>query len=72
LTECRLSGYDLVLLLGAPRYYSRFGFQRASAFDLTNEHGEDEPFQVCELHPGALQEVSGLVKYTGEFFESGC
>lgn len=72
LTECQLSGYDLVVLLGDPRYYGRFGFQRASAFGLTNEYGEDEPFQVCELRFGALQEVSGLVRYAGEFADSGC
>jgi putative acetyltransferase len=71
LAECRRVGRPFVVVLGEPGYYSRFGFQRASARGLTNEYGVDEPFLVLELEPGTLPAGGGLVKYAPEFAELG-
>jgi putative acetyltransferase len=72
LLECKRNGYQVVVVLGNPRYYSRFGFLRASGHWLDNEYNEDDAFMVIELQDGALQEVRGLVKYAPEFHAAGC
>ncbi len=72
LLDCKRDGYDAVVVLGDPRYYSRFGFLRASDHQLDNEYHAHEAFMVAELKEAALQEVRGLVKYPSEFRAAGC
>jgi putative acetyltransferase len=67
LEACRKSGYDAVVLLGEPGYYSRFGFDRASDYGLSNEYGVDEYFMAIELSSGALDGAGGTVRYRPEF-----
>ena len=69
---CKKNGCDLVVLLGAPGSYSRFGFASAKRYHLENEYGADDEFMVIELRAGALRSVAGLVKYQPEFNEAGC
>ncbi len=69
LETCGEAGYDAVVLLGEPGYYSRFGFERASDYGLGNEYGVDEPFMVAPLKSGALDGASGTVRYQPEFRE---
>ena len=64
--RARESGTPFVVVLGHPEYYPRFGFQKASTFDLKNEYGADDAFMVLELRPGGLPK-GGLVKYCDEF-----
>jgi putative acetyltransferase len=66
LKACREAGYAAAVVLGEPGYYSRFGFERASARALGNEYGADEHFMVAELGDGAL---GGTVRYRSEFGE---
>ena len=70
--ECKRAIYDIVVVLGNPRFYSRFGFSPASDYGLGNEYGADEHFMAMELREGALAEVIGMVKYQPEFREAGC
>jgi putative acetyltransferase len=70
--RCTRSGFDLVFLLGDPRYYSRFGFMHAKAYGFGNEYGVDEEFMVLELQQGALTRAGGLVRYPPEFAEVSC
>ena len=72
LDACRKAGYDAVVVLGHPSYYARFGFVRASDYDLDNEYSADEAFMVLELVQDGLAGRSGLVRYAPEFAESGC
>ena len=72
LRDCERRGYDFVVVLGDPPYYSRFGFARAKVYQLGNEYGADEAFMVLELRPGVLPNVRGPVKYGPEFQEAGC
>jgi putative acetyltransferase len=67
LEACREAAYDAVVLLGEPGYYSRFGFERASAHGLGNEYGVDDYFMVMELRSGALTGSGGTVRYRPEF-----
>jgi putative acetyltransferase len=69
LHRCICAGYDLVVLVGAPQYYARFGFERARLHGLDNEYGVDEEFMVLELRKGSLERASGLVRYVPEFGE---
>ena len=64
-------GYDFVVLLGNPRYYTRFGFRPGSEFNLDNEYDAGDEFMALELHPCALDGVHGLVRYVREFMEVG-
>jgi putative acetyltransferase len=70
LEHCKRAGYDAVVVLGDPNYYSRFGFSRASDYGLENEYGAHEEFMVLALKPGALETVGGVVKYEPEFREA--
>jgi HAD superfamily hydrolase (TIGR01509 family) len=63
-------GYDFVVLLGDPAYYSRFGFKPGRLLGLSSDYGEGDAFQVLELLPGALAGVHGHVKYIPEFAEA--
>jgi putative acetyltransferase len=66
LEACREAGYDAVVLLGESGYYSRFGFERASAHGFGNEYGVDHEFMV-ELRSEALDGSGGTVRYRPEF-----
>jgi putative acetyltransferase len=68
LRECQRIGENIVVVLGHPRYYPRFGFMPASLKGLRSEYDvPDEVFMVAELTPGALNGRRGLVKYHPEF-----
>jgi len=68
LKECVRSGFQAVVVLGNPDFYSRFGFIPASRKSLGCEYDvPDEAFMVLELESGALQDCSGMVKYRSEF-----
>jgi putative acetyltransferase len=68
LDECRRHGHDVVVVLGHPHFYPRFGFVAASSRKLECEYPVPEDvFMVAELSPGALAGRCGLVKYGPEF-----
>ena len=69
---CRERGYDFIVLLGDPHYYSRFGFKPARGFGLSSDYGDGDEFQVLELRRGVLAGVSGKVQYLPEFRETNC
>jgi putative acetyltransferase len=63
--------YGAAVVLGEPSYYSRFGFVRASEYGLGHEYGVGDHFMVAELERGALDRVSGTVRYRPKFREAG-
>jgi len=68
LQECKHIGAGVVVVLGHPDFYPRFGFVPARQKELHCEYPvPDEVFMVIELKPGALDEQRGLVKYHPEF-----
>jgi putative acetyltransferase len=68
LRECEQLGHHIVVVLGHPTYYPRFGFTPASSMGLRSEYDvPDEVFMVIELQEGALGGRRGLVKYHPEF-----
>jgi putative acetyltransferase len=68
LVEVHRTGFNIVVVLGHPDYYPRFGFFPASQMQLRSEYPvPNEVFMVIELEPGALKGKHGLVKYHPEF-----
>jgi putative acetyltransferase len=67
LQACREAGFRIVVVLGEPDFYQRFGFQPAHLAGLENEYQARDEFMVLELEPGNLSGVSGLVQYSEEF-----
>ena len=65
----RRTGIPGCVVLGAPRYYSRFGFDRASRVGLywKTQPKETDHFLMIELHPGSPFGRGGLVSYRPEF-----
>jgi putative acetyltransferase len=66
LEQCRRLGHGIVVVVGHPNYYPRFGFSsaRAKGFDAPFP---DAAFMVQELVPGALDGVCGTVEYPPAF-----
>ncbi|MBN1761926.1 MAG: N-acetyltransferase [Methanomicrobia archaeon] len=68
LAACKKLGYTIVVVVGHPEYYPRFGFKPARDYGLEVPFEvPDEAFMVCELVPGALKNVQGVVKYSPAF-----
>jgi putative acetyltransferase len=68
LEECARIGHAVVLVLGHPGFYPRFGFVPASSRGVYCVYPvPDEEFMLTELAPGALRGCGGLVKYLPEF-----
>lgn len=66
LDECRSQGHRIVVVLGHPHYYPRFGFSAALAKPLKSPYS-GEAFMAIELVPGALEGVTGSVQYPPPF-----
>jgi putative acetyltransferase len=66
LEACTTAGHRIILVLGDPAYYTRFGFRVDLASRL---HTPFSPahFMALELQPGALENVSGQVVYPAAF-----
>jgi len=61
-------GFDSINLVGHAEYYPRFGFVRASRYDIRVPFDvPDDVFMIQELRPGALDGVSGVIHYAPEF-----
>jgi putative acetyltransferase len=67
LAECHARGACLVVVLGDPPYYGRFGFERASRHGLRNEFGAEDDFMVFLLDATGHPPPGTLVKYAPEF-----
>jgi putative acetyltransferase len=71
LSECKQMGQAMVIVLGHPDYYPRFGFQKAAAFGIRCQVSvPEEAFMLAELAEGAaLRLAEGVVYYQAEFWE---
>lgn len=62
----RGEGEQVVIVLGHPKYYSRFGFSADKAASLSSPF-PPEAFMALELSPGALDGIHGNVRYPEAF-----
>lgn len=68
LRECARLGHEVVVVVGHPGFYPRFGFRPGRDFGLRSQfHVADDVFMVNELTPGVLADVSGIARYVPEF-----
>jgi putative acetyltransferase len=69
LALCRDRGERIVVVVGHPSYYPRFGFS-ARAAEVLKSPFSGEIFMAMPLVPGALEGVTGTVRYPSAFDET--
>lgn len=68
LQDAREMGHRVVIVLGHPNYYPRFGFQPAQPLGIHPPfEARVDAFLVLGLQPGALDGFRGNVEYPAEF-----
>jgi putative acetyltransferase len=64
LKECQNLGHQIVIVVGHPSYYPKFGFTVARDFGIHAPFPcPDEAFMALPLTSGALDGISGTVRY---------
>jgi putative acetyltransferase len=72
LKECQRLGHRIVVVVGHPGYYPRFGFLAARDFGIQAPFPcPDEAFMALPLKSGALDGISGTVRYPLAFDTTG-
>ena len=66
LEACRQQGHRIVVVLGHPHFYQRFGFQSDLTKNLESPY-TGEALMVVELVTGALNGVAGGMQYPPPF-----
>jgi putative acetyltransferase len=70
LADARELGHKVVIVLGHPGYYPRFGFQPAHPLGIHPPFDvPQDAFLVLGLQSGALDDFHGLVEYPPEFMD---
>ena len=69
LDACRKCGHQIVLVLGHPEYYPRFGFSSQLAARLPSVFGGEDAWMALELVPGALANIAGQVEFSLPFLK---
>lgn len=68
LRECANQAYQIVIVVGHPHFYPRFGFTPAASFGLASAYSDaGNAFMALELTPGVLSGRTGVVEYPDEF-----
>lgn len=70
LKKCKKLGYKIIVLVGHPDYYPRFGFTLAKEKGLKLQFdAPDNAFMVYQTVPNSLDGISGTIQYPPEFKE---
>jgi putative acetyltransferase len=64
LAACREQGHKIVVVLGHPEFYPRFGFSAKLAQQIESPFGGGEAWMALELWPDSLKGVEGRVKFS--------
>jgi putative acetyltransferase len=67
LEVCQKQGHRIIVVLGHPHFYPRFGFFSKLASALASPFGGGDSWMALELVPGALADVAGRVEYPPPF-----
>ena len=70
LSKAKEIGFTSCVVLGHPKYYPKFGFERASKWNIKPPVDEipDEAFMAIEMLPGSLKGKSGIVEFPKEYY----
>jgi putative acetyltransferase len=72
LKECQRLGHRIVIVVGHPTYYPKFGFTVARDFGINAPFPcPDKAFMALPLASGALDGISGMVRYPHAFDATG-
>jgi putative acetyltransferase len=72
LEACRGLGHRIVIVVGHPGYYPRFGFTAAKESGISAPFPcPDNVFMALPLRPGALDGIGGMVRYPMAFDNVG-
>ncbi|NMB79754.1 MAG: N-acetyltransferase [Methanomicrobiales archaeon] len=72
LDQCRRLGHGIVIVVGHPGYYPRFGFTMAKESGILPPFPcRDNVFMALPLKPGALDGSGGMVRYPEAFDRVG-
>ena len=66
LEQCRNAGHQIVLVVGHPKFYVRFGFSNKMAKPISSPYSGSS-FMALELTPHALRGVRGQAHYPQPF-----
>lgn len=55
-------GFETAFLCGDPNYYQRLGYKYTHLFGIHHESIPDEYVVVHEMKPGALKDITGIIK----------
>jgi putative acetyltransferase len=64
---CRAQSHRIVVVLGEPDYYQRFGFSSELTARLESPFSGELAFMAVELVPRALDDIAGKVQYPPPF-----
>jgi putative acetyltransferase len=64
---CEKQGHRIVVVLGHPQFYPRFGFSQALAQGLESPFSGTPSFMAAELAANALARIAGRVQYAPPF-----
>jgi len=68
--KAKEQGFSSIIVLGHKDYYPKFGFQKASKWNIRCPFEvSDEAFMAIELKENALKSKPGVVEYPDEFIE---
>ena len=67
LDVCKEKGHRIVVVLGHPDFYPRFGFSAKLAERLESPYGSGPSHMAAELIPGVLDGVEGKLVYSPPF-----
>jgi putative acetyltransferase len=67
LDTCRAQSHGIVVVLGHPHFYQKFGFSSELARPLESPFSGKPSFMAAELIRGALKGVTGKVRYASPF-----
>lgn len=67
LQYCQELGHRIVVVLGHPEFYSKFGFSADLANSIASPFGGGDAWMALELVPGALTDVAGRIEYPPPF-----
>jgi putative acetyltransferase len=67
LEVCTEQGHRIIVVVGHPHYYQRFGFSSKLAAHLESPYSGRDSFMAVELVPRALDGVTGRVQYPPPF-----
>lgn len=71
LAQARLGGWEGVVVLGAPIYYQRFGFNSQAAAGFSSPYAGPH-FMAVSLRDGSLPAKTGEIAYPAAFSALGC